>query len=54
MKGGWEKVMFMSAVKKVARAVVCSVSDGGLDLVLWSSSGCNLFLGDLMMLFLMF
>jgi hypothetical protein len=44
----------MSAFKKAARVVVCSVSDGDLDLVLWSSSGRSSFLNDLMMFFLIF
>jgi hypothetical protein len=49
-----EKVMFLSAFKKVAQVVIRSVSNGDLDLVLWSSSGRISFLGDLMMLFLIF
>jgi hypothetical protein len=46
--------MFMSAFKKVAHSVVCSVSDVDRDFVLWSSSGRSSFLGNLMMFFVVF
>jgi hypothetical protein len=54
MKGGWKRVVFISAFEKVAQVVIRYVSNGDLDFVLWSSSGRISFLGDLMMLFLTF
>jgi hypothetical protein len=54
VKVEWKNVMFMSAVKMVARVVVCSVSEDDLNLVLWSSSGRSSVLGDFIMLFLTF
>jgi hypothetical protein len=40
MKVEWKKVMFMSAIRKVARVVVCSFSgNSDLNFVVWDSIG---------------